>query len=483
MQDIQRDLILAALKDQKDREERRKRDSAHRLMMLSDDYETMTKDRMNGYLSDSVSMELIEKYINTAQNVYKKIINRLSRIYKKAPVRVFSQNGKQLPRDQVSDAFDAYNQAAIDRKMKQINSALNAVNDVLIGPVYRNGKLCLDILTPDQVTVVEDDNDPSVMAGVIIGPKIRWVDGKDQRYWAVWTETQHYLEVEVGSYQSGSNGQVMMTVQEAPAANNQEMINPYGVIPFIDIHRFPTEASFWNETAGSDLYQFNLVVACRNTLLDYAAAWQSFKQLAVQSDEKPVGNITLSPSSVLWGTRNAEWSVLDLHANFDQIRGDLKSLVSAVSQNYGVSLDSFNSPSEQSGVALKINNQELIDSWNDQLEIFRDAEVRLWDMIKLVSEVDQINSSWAGLDIDIKFASMGITDEKQEIENDLVKMANGLASPGAVYMKYNDAVTSEAEAEKLMAENIKKYNDIRPSPLKYGIISSGEEGQDGEGEE
>lgn len=466
-------VMMNALQAENAREHARQSEALSRLAMLRDDYYVPVYTRLSGHVS-SESLVIMDKYINTTQNVYKKILNRLSRTYKKAPLRIFKIGDKILDKESAKSIDLRYNEAGIDRKLKAASLYLNACNTVFLGPVYRDGKLCLDILTPDQVRVVTDEADPSKMIGLLISRE-RWNGNKKQRYWIVWTAEEHYLLVEIGEYESKTNGTVKNVVVEA-VPGNKDMKNPYGVIPWLPVHRHHLEAAFWDETSGTDLYMANVVVGVRNTLLDFAAVWQSFKQIACEADEAPSKGLTLAPDTILWSAGGAKFTVLDLQVAFDAIRGDLSQFVASVSRNYGVAMDAFDVPSQQSGVAVKINNQELIDNWTDQLEIWGDAERRLWDLIKTISVVENIQG-FEGIEIDIKFANMGFVDEAAEFDLDTKKADKGVLSPAGFYMKYNDRVVDEAEAETKLTENLAKWQKLRPSPVKFGIVAGDEEGE------
>ncbi|HSW63870.1 MAG TPA: phage portal protein [Dissulfurispiraceae bacterium] len=459
MTEMETALILAALNDEKKSEDERQLQAYNRLEMLRDNYWMQTRDRMAYYVSKD-SLDILEKYINTSQNVYKRFLKRISRIYKKPPVRVFYKGGQVMTREQAADITAIYDEARVDLKMKTVNLFVNSVNTVFVRPVWRDGKLNLDVLTPDQVIVVTDPEDPTRMIAILIERKRVLPSGKSQRYWQVWTETEHFLRVEVGEYKTMNYGKVINTVDE-PVPGNEAMVNPYGFIPFLPIHIGHLEAAFWDGTTGNDLYVANLVTAVRNTLLDFAAVWQSFKQIAVDTDGDVPNGLTLSPDSILHVKGGATFTSLDLTAAFDQIRGDLERYVRSVGQTYGISVESFNAPTQKSGVALKIESQELQDNWTDQVEIFRDAEQRLWKMIQRISEIEG-HGVPLDVDIDVKFASMGMADEKTELENDQKKMELGLASPASVYMKYNDGIIDEAEAEAEMRYNLKLYKELTP---------------------
>lgn len=459
MTDIEKALILAALNDEQKTEDKRKQHAYDRLEMLRDNYWMQTRERMSFYVSKD-SLDILEKYINISQNVYKRFLKRLSRIYKKPPVRVFYRGGQIMDKAESTDISALYDQARADLKMKNANIFVNATNTILLRPVWRDKVLNFDILTPDQVTVVTDPDDPTRMISVLVERKRLTPNGKPQRYWQVWTETEHFLRVEVGEYKTMNHGTVVNTVDE-PVPGNEEMKNPYGFIPFVDIHSGNLEAEFWDGTTGQDLYIANLVTAVRNTLLDFAAVWQSFKQIAVDTDGDVPKGLTLAPDTILHVKGGATFTALDLTAAFDQIRGDLERYVRSVAQNYGISVESFNAPSQKSGVALKIENQELQDNWTDQVDIFRDAEQRIWRMMQKISEVEG-HGVPLDVDIDVKYASMGLADEKTELENDQKKMELGLASPASVYMKYNDGIIDEQEAETEIRYNLKLYKELSP---------------------
>jgi hypothetical protein len=300
-------------------------------------------------------------------------------------------------------------------------------------------------------------------------PKTRWVDGKVQNYWVVWTDEAHYMMIEKGTHTSSVHGTIEDMTDPMPVGNNADMANPWGFIPYVDIHRISLESEFWDTTSGSDLYEFGVCVAYRNTLLDLAATWQSCKQLALEADEKPAQNPTLSPGSVLWGSRNAKWTAVDLQANFDQLRGDLEKYAASVARNYGITLEGYNAPNQSSGIALKVTNQELTDYWEDQQEIFQDAERRLWNLIKIITEKEGLGN-WAGIELDLRLASVHVGSSLEDLQLDLAKMDRGMLSPVTVYMKHNENIVNEKEALIKLKENIAMLQDLKPTTMKLGVF-------------
>ena len=458
--------VLDAIKntvidDDKAREENRRRHAYDRIRMLNDDYVDLVEARLNKQVSAETSKRLNE-FVNIGQNIFKAIMTRLSRIYRNAPVRMFeAPEGGQVA-DPVLEEIDAlYQQAQVDRKMKTVNLYLNAVNEVLIQPVVRDGRLTLDVLTPDMIRVYTDKYDPTKMTELWVA-KERWDEKSREvmKYWVVWTETEHYwlIEKEQGRVTAG----ITQPIYEKQAIDgNEEMVNPYGVIPVVELHRYANEDTFFNETSGSDLYDANLIIACRNTLLDYAATWQSFKQLVMNNvDEAPKPGLTIGPDALMWAQGAASISALDLHANFDAIRGDLEGLVAAVGRNYGISLDSFNAPSQQSGRALVVMNQTLLDSLADQVDIFRAAEVALWELIKIICRVEGLGDYTA--ELNIRFFDNSHENSKEAFELDQLKMAAGVLSPGEFYQRYNFGVSDEGLAVEKMAENLKAVRELQP---------------------
>lgn len=494
-EDISNKVVVESyLNGEEIRESERMESAFLRMAMLRDDYKDSIKDLLKEIVSRD-SYDLMVPYVLEILNIYKKIISRISRLYTNAPVRFFKKDGQYVS-DQESEIIKKmYSDAKLDRKMKTVNRALNATNTVFLHPVFRekNGEMVLnvDVYTPDQVVVIPSQSDPSVMDAILIKREhIDFEAGQSYIYWVVWTDDEHYLLVEENSSTNSQlnsnlifkNSSKRYRKEIAYEGQSDKYENVYGFIPFVDVHKEIIDSSFWDETTGADLFNLNIIAGVRQVMLDYNAVWQSFKQVACESESEPSKKMLLAPGSILWASGNAKFTSIDLTAKFKELRTDLEQLCQAVAMNWGVSIEFSNAPSQLSGVALQIKNQDIEDIWANQEEIFEDAEQRLWKMVTGIIEATpelSAYSSLVGTTVDLRFKSMSLVDEKTDIENDVSKMENGFVSPAETYMKYNEDVNDEEIALKQMQENVDQYNEMKPGPREIEFS----EPQPGEGEE
>lgn len=433
-----------AAQDAFQREQDRQMAAYKRLAMLSDDYKTQVEDRMQPYFS-TATFNALRDYVNTTTNILKGVVNRRSKVYGRAPKRVF----KGASEDAIAKVEDLYRRLRVDQKMKRANRIMNTVNDVALQPVWRGrtetspGEMDLDILTPDKLAVVNREDDPTRVERVLVvrDDSPDTPGSPNSKIWRVWSDTEHFLTDNSGA--------------RIPIGGNEDMVNPYGVMPFVWIHRQQPDAAFWNETEGEDLYQLNLVVAIRQTLLDFSSVWQSFKQLAItgQDDVKIPDGMIVSPDTAIKVTgMGVAVSVLDLQAAFDMIRTDLKNLIAGVVTNYGISSDAFSENVTQvTGKALRIMNSSLEDAWQDQIEVFRSAE---YDLLRLILRVHEVEAG-EKLDVElekIEFAPMATyNDEAEELALSEKKIKMGIEDPVEVFQRYHPGMGYDDAMQKMLS--------------------------------
>jgi hypothetical protein len=439
------------LESQEEAENERKSQAYNRLALLHDDWYVLLEDKLRERFSTGTFTE-IRKYTNTAHNLYKLVVTRVSKIYNRKPKRIFTGNQKDV--DMVNKL---YKQMKIDQKWKKINRYINAVNDVMLQVVWRNDAPDIDIITPNIVSVIQNIENPTLVDGVIIEKQTVDTVGDNKLTYAYWDKDRHfYLDGKMKAY-------------DVPG--NPERINPYGRLPFVFIHRQIPDLNFWDETSGTDLYEATFIVGIRNTLLDYYNVWNSFKQLAVVAQDQLPEGITLDPSTAIQTTsQGATIQVLDFQANFTQLRDDLKAFAGGLLNNYGLSLDAWNEnkPTEYSGKALMIKNEYLETLWQDQIQVFSDAEYELFEMIKFIYEFH----SGKKLNCELKQVKyppiVAYFDEFEQLNLDVAKVKAGFLDAAEVYARYHGYDDIEV-ARKEMLEVAKHNAEL--SDVAYTMAS------------
>jgi len=253
-----------------------------------------------------------------------------------------------------------------------------------------------------------------------------------------------------------------------PVPGNPNRENPYGVLPFVFMHRVEPEDCFWDETSGDDLFRVTVRAGTRQTLQDYYFTWNSFKQLVIITEEEVPAGITVSPDKAIHIKGNAESGdssaeILDFQIRLKELTQDTKEMISTVLDQYGVEMKGFSiqSVNEASGKSLRIRAAFLQQLWKDQSPIFRKAEQNLFELIKKVLQVET-GENFDKLEMDVEFAAPQTYDDKAEdLEHDTKLIEHDLADMVEIFMKRNPDYTNYDEARKKVKEIIQGNKELR----------------------
>jgi len=423
-----------------ERETARKTRAYSKIAMFRDDYEGQVKAKMRPMFSTS-TWEYLSKYIDTTDNIMKLVVNEVSSLYIEEPKRDFldvSDKQKQI-------LETIYKNAKINSKMLVANRYMNVVNDLLFKVVWRNNTVDVDIITPNNVTVIVNEKDFTKPEVIIIEKDLASTDksllGK---MYEVWTEDNFYL--------------LDGNFNELAAEGNEEMVNPYGILPFVYLHRVYPDSDFWNETDGEDLYYANLYIAMKNTLLNYYYDWNTFKQVAIATGDKLPSGLIVSPDRVLKAPADANIQMLDFQIKLDQLNKAIEDYKKRITMNYGIDLSAFTGK-EVSGRALQIKNLRLGRRIKEQKTVLRDFENNLLKMIEMVY------FTHTGIKIDAKlkldFKEGNEYEEAKDVLDIYQKEIDmNLTTAVEIYMKKNPDVGYEDALEKVK-ENIRLNNELR----------------------
>jgi predicted ribosome quality control (RQC) complex YloA/Tae2 family protein len=158
---------------------------------------------------------------------------------------------------------------------------------------------------------------------------------------------------------------------------------------------------------------------------------------------------------------DSETGAIDLQVNFKGIDDTIKESLNAFLNTYGLTADSF-SALEVSGKALEIKNRALKEIREDQIEIFRQSEKELFNLIRIVNNYHSKSQISDKLEFKIDYAEMEIHDDpeskRKTADHDLEK---GLISPAQYYMIFNPDIKDAENAEKILKENLEKNKELK----------------------
>ena len=407
-----------------------------RYEMYNDNYNDQVVSKL-GQIYRAFAQLKLDVQINDNNNIYKQVVNAVSNVYSFGVDRTFESD----------DAKELYNDLRINKVMAQANRYMNAFNDVLVQVSWDSKKEQPKVMLrlPHLTEVGYNQGEVEWVAYFV---EMTGKDDKTER-WAYWSDTEHY-------YIDKTNGKEKIVAVE----DNDEMVNPFGVLPFVYLHNGWRDESFWDKYTGDDLTGGTIDMAVHLTFLNHIIKTQSFKQLVGKGDN--VGELlgqVLDPLSILTLTgQNTEISVLDLQSNYEQLHKVAQDLANNLAIAYGVSPSQFRMTSQaSSGFALQMENLKLDRFTLEQQSDFKVYEQELYELIVQVS--DYYGQTVVG-DMSVDFVEPNYpASEQEQLTIDQQSIDLGLSSPHKVLMRNNPDLTEE-DARVDVDDNINARNDM-----------------------
>jgi hypothetical protein len=391
------------------------------------------------YLNDEIArtFQKSEKVKPLCVNIVKKIVDNLATAYISPPKREIegTDRDKELFGQIAADSM-------LSIKMQDASRLTKLLKTAMIRPVWSNGRIRLDILTPDMLDVVTGDA-PEDLEKVIVthDPTGNTKDVK-RRIWTpdeVITTDYHFTEL-----------------AREP--------NPYGALPFVPLwDSLPIGSSFWVKADG------NLVNAQDrlNDLWTKLLLMIDYQGMGIFAMKGAKLNGGLSPLDVVPLDENGDLKVVNPDPLVTETLEAIKELQREVAVNYGLSAAIMSTDSKaESGVAKLEDNRELLTKRDREIALFRVYEKRLFDLIKLVWNTNNPTQTFSeGATLKLDFAevkkSLSETERRDVWERDLEL---GIKDRADILMEANPDFTDREEAKAYLMErrrfNGEYVNDI-----------------------
>ena len=419
-----------------------------RYEMYNDNYREQVISKL-GQIYRAFAQLKLDVQINDNYNIYKQVVNAISNVYSFGVTREFDNE----------DVGALYEDLRVNKTMAQANRYMNAFNDVLVQVSWDSKKEMPKIMLrlPHNTEVEYNQGEvKSVQYFVeMIGEK------SDVERWAYWSDEEHYY------IDKGKGEDKIVAIED-----NEEMVNPFGMLPFVFLHNGWRDETFWDMFTGDDLTGGTIDMAVHLTFLNHIIKTQSFKQLVGKGDN--VGELlgqVLNPLSVLTLTgQNTEIDVLDLQSNYEQLHKVAQDLANNIAVNYGIAPSQFRMTGNvSSGFALKMENLKLDRFTVEQQSDFRVYEQEMFDLIKMVS--DYYGKSIGDGDMFVDFVEPNYpTSMKEQLDIDQQKIDMGLTRVTDIMIRENPDLT-EDEAKSEMALNLNSRNDMLNKTANISITT------------
>tara|TARA_R100000664_G_scaffold16539_1_gene25324 strand:- start:5569 stop:6936 length:1368 start_codon:yes stop_codon:yes gene_type:complete len=379
--------------------------SISRLKSYNQDKMFEMRDMAIEYYTYSNTKKYIERYFEGSlqkeiplytQALTKRLINRISLTYKDAPIRIVDN--------------DLYSEVTHkkDFMMKKFERLHNLLGTIALHVHWCNDKFMYHPII--NFVPIFDPSDPMTPVAVTyqIGKTTDDITQSQEDRFMYWSANEHFMfDVDGNRY--------------APTESNPEMINPYGVLPFAFAQPNNSVDEFWCES-GMDIVLANKQIDIAMTMLQHhirSAGGQFVIEGRVDENEIEVG---LNKVVVL---EDGNMSNLSPNTDINGIIEGIKFQLQHIFQNHHITFD-YGLSGNKSGVALRIENIELLEAREDDVEKFRILEKDVYKIEQQIYNVET-NSVFPD-DIKIDFAEIEFPIEPQ-LEQQLWewKWTHGLA--------------------------------------------------------
>ncbi len=382
----------------------------------------------NDYTSKYFNASTLNKIVTGNINITKRVIDRISLVYMTPPIRTYSN-------EDVVDFF-----VDKDLKLQRLERITNLLDAVLLKPCWRikeDGYGCIeyDIISDYEPIFGEDPLKPEAIVYPIT-MKATVMDDTPEQF-AYWDKENHFI--------FDRNG------KQYTQDDNPDMINPYGVLPFVECFREgKPEFSYLDTNASNDLIATNLSINVAETNKNANVMFQSFGYLFVNGSGIDKDTMVVGQDKINYMGVDGSISIVSPPNAIPALDESIQSSYKMLAQNYHLPISFVEGTTAQSGVALKMRNIELTDDRKSDITRWRDIEYKLFELERLMIAVEEGKDAGDLEDVDFSESVDVLSDEEQRAKWDW-ELSKGLIDLADIMMQKNPDLTRE-EAEEILAE-------------------------------
>lgn len=455
-----------------------------RMDMYLDDYEKQIEDKLKSQF-ETENYLVLKPMIARYDNVFKKIINLKARTYKDLPKRSWEvDSGETTVDDEEYSEIVNKSNLASEMITAEKFAFVNNICFIRIIPKSSLGRIEYEAVSPEYISVDQDEKDPMKIHAIKHDIIKNNTGGNFGKIWHVWTDGLSVLDEE-----EFPNGyfQVIRFDDKGNEIPDEKIPNPYidpetgrGALPYVDM-RTVRGVDYWSATINEDLRIGTLEINTHETHLNNLMKFSGYRQLAItgNADLDKLRNAKTDVATIIHvepvqGQSAPTVQSLEITKDPNQLLQAIQKQKAILADNHGVSFsaDGLASGQRQTAEAMTINRQQLIEMRKDVLPLFRQTERELARLTVIIAN-NATSNYGLGKNIDIT-GSLSldyqepkiITDERKELETDIIKMNQDFVSPLDLVMKYNPDIKTEEAAQEFLAKNKR---------LRQGIFGEADE--------
>ncbi len=409
----------------------------------------MALDYYNGrskpYTEKLFSNSIINSIPIANINITKRIVDRISMVYMVNPIREYT-------RIDVDDLFINKN-----HKLQRLERYTNLLDAVLIKPSWRDGAIEYDIIHDYEPHFGDDPMKPIAFT-YPLSIKSEVLDDTPTLY-AYWDMESTYIYDENGK------------IQDDP--NNPDHTNFYGILPFVECFREgKPEYAYFDTDPLTDIIATNHLLNVAETNKMANVHFQSFGYLFANGSQIDKEKLEVGQDKIMYLGVDGQLSIVSPPNSIPALTEAIKDSYKILTQNYGLPTSFAEGTTAESGVALRLRNQELNDSRKSDIVRWKEIEYKLFDVEKTIILHEEGTDAGELLSVDFSESTdvMSAQEQRDKWEWELSK---GLIDEADILMQMNpDGYETRQEALDYLAErgNKKLTEEESANPLQDLLI-------------
>ena len=388
------------------------------------------KGRSLPYTQNYFDDTLFDKVPAANINVTKRIIDRISLVYMKPPKRIYTN-------EQTPEMFHHK-----DFKMQRAERITNLLDGVLIKPCMRfndnnEQQIEYDIIHDYEPMFGDDPLNPIAIT-YPIATKDSVVDDTG-KLWVYWDKENTFTYDENGKIYTDED--------------NPDMINPYGVLPFVECWREgKPESSYMDTDPSSDLIQTNTMINVAETNKNANIMFQSFGYIYVNGSQIEKDTMEIGPDKISFLGVDGQMNIVTPPNTVDSINTSITTAYKMLAQNYHIDISFVEGTTAQSGVAIKLRNQELTDERISDVIRWQEVEKELFELERLMIAIDMGKDAGELEQVDFEETMEVLSDAEQRDKWDW-ELSKGLIDEADILMQKDpDRYTDRETAQEYLQE-------------------------------
>lgn len=351
-------------------------------------------------------------------NITKRVVDRISMVYMVEPIRVYTK-------EEVVDYFYRKN-----HKLQRLERYTNLLDAVLIKPCWRDGKIEYDIIHDFEPHFGDNPMKP-IAYTYPLSIKSEVLDDTPVMY-AYWDEETHFVYDENG------------TIQKNP--DNPDNVNFYGILPFVECFREgKPEYAYFDTDPLTDLIQTNYLINVSETNKMANVHYQSFGYLYANGSQVDKEDLDVGQDKIMYLGMDGNLNVVAPPNSIPALSESIKDSYKMLVQNYHLPTSFAEGTTAESGVALRIRNQELNDARKSDISRWHDIEKEIFEVEKviLLHEMGMDAGELESVDFSESTDVMSAEEKRADWE---WKLAHGIIDKADILMQMNPDGFPDREA-------------------------------------